>query len=1765
MRKVIFLSLLLLTASQIIEKPQSARESYQSFLAEHPFNNRARLSKEEWKNNPPQDRPDLAWEQNYIATMDPVLGRPAVERLEQVYQIVDQSNNQPIPGIPGSAASPWTERGPDNVGGRTRAIMWDPNASSGNKVWAGGVTGGLWYNNNITASSSAWVSVSNQWDNLAITAIAYDPNNSQIFYVGTGEGWGAGASRGAGIWKSTNGGTSWTQLSSTGSYHYINDLVVRNESGSSVVYAACRRNYFRGQWHGVNGLYRSVNGGTSWSQVLPNIPGTSSQYAAADIEIAADNRLWVGTQETSLGLSDQGGGRVLYSDNGTTWTVSRTVTNGERVELACAPSNSNYVYALTEIAGQAGEISRTTNKGSTWSTRSEPADVDNGIPNSDFTRGQAWYDLIMAVDPNDANTLVAGGINLFRSTDGANNWSQISKWSNNNNLAALNCSYVHADQHQVVFKPNSSSTVLFGTDGGVFYTTSLATAATSNVISARNKDYNVTQFYAGAIHPSAGSNYALAGAQDNGTQKFTAAGFGSTVRATGGDGAYCFIDQTNASYQITSYVYNNFWRSTNGGTSWGGRFQNDNSTGRFINPAEYDDNQGILYSARTSSTVNRVTGIRTSPSISSISISGMSSMASHLRVSPYTTTSTTLYLGTEGGDLFKVTNANTSPSSSNIGSSSFPNGHISCVELGASENELLVTFSNYGVTSIWYSSNGGTSWQNKEGNLPDMPVRWALFNPNNRNEVILATEVGVWSTSNFNSSSPSWTASNSGLSRVRVDMLQIRDSDQMVIAATHGRGLFSSNGFGIPQVPVADFYADPEIACLNQTIQLSDSSTGNPSTWQWNITPSTFSYVSGTSSSSQHPQIQLSAAGPYTVSLTVANANGSDSLAKVSFLQGAGLGLPFIEDFEGSSNLFTVDNPDNSVTWALNTIGGSSPGNTAAGIDFYSYGATGQRDGLISPPLNFNNYSSVSLDFDYSYARYNSSYRDSMAIYISTDCGVTYQRIASYSSDPGVNFATAADQTASFSPSSVSDWCGNTLITNCPSINLNSYAGQSGVRIKFEAINGYGNNLYLDNINISGTQTSNVPSANFAANDSNVCAGSVVSFSDLSTNLPSSWTWSISPATFSYSGGTSSSSQNPQVQFNGSGLYNVTLTATNSSGTSTEIKNGFIQVEANLNPTVQISANASSWCSGQNAIFTASPTEGGSSPSYQWKVNGSNIGTNSATFSSSSLAQGDAISVVMTSSSPCLNSTTATSNIINASITTTVLPTVSISTATTTICAGSNASFSANISNGGSAPTYQWKVNGNNVGTNSNSYSSSALANGDQVSLEVISNATCASTNPGVSNTLNMQVNLNLNPAVQISANASSWCSGQNAIFTASPTAGGSSPSYQWKVNGSNVGTNSATFSSSSLAQGDAVSAVMTSSGPCLNSTTATSNTINATITAPVLPTVSISTASTTLCAGSNASFSANISNGGGAPTYQWKVNGNNVGTNSNSYSSSTLANGDQVSLEVISNATCASTSPGVSNTLNMVVRPLPVITTMSPPFAPLCLGDSLVLSATVNNNGISGSLTAWSGPGVQNGVFYASLAGAGSHSLSIGYLYANQPDCPVNASFQISVNALTKPTISRSGLTLNCNQAGLNYLWLLNGSAAPGINNQQTYSLQINGSYSVETSNTICSLESDPEDIIDMSIESLKAEWQWLVYPNPSQDIIQISLTNPGQSEMEIFLYDARGSLLYSSRRSLNGMEVLESFSVKNFAAGIYHLKVQIGDLAFHDQIRKE
>lgn len=873
MRKILPLSILgiFLFANSSLEKKNS-REAFADFVNQHPFNSK-RIAPDDLNQIPKKDRPDLAWEQNFIMTMDPALGRPAPERLKAVYGAVKQNTKAKV-SIPGAAQYPWVERGPNNVGGRTRAIMFDPNDATNKKAWAGGVTGGLWYNNDITNPNSQWVSQNDFWDNLSITAIVYDPTNTNTFYIGTGEGWGSSVSggRGAGIWKSTDGGLTFSQLSASNSFYFVNDLMVRDENGTGVLYVGVRGVYYVSTTHGVaaEGLQRSTNGGTSFTQVLPNVPGETFNFAVADIDIASDNRLWIGTINSGNFGTDRGGGRILYSDNGTTWTTAYTNSIGERVRLAAAPSDSDYVYAIIEEFNAVGEIIRTTDRGTTWNNLNEPDDDDPGISSTDFSRGQAWVHLALTVHPTNKNTVFAGSVDLFKTTDGGTNWDQISHW-----YGGFGHPYVHADNHIVLFRPGSNNEALFGNDGGVHYSTNLN--ASSPTFTDLNNGYNITQFYSCAIHPDAGTDYFLAGSQDNGSHQFNNAGINSTIEVTGGDGAYCFIDQTDPDYQITSYVYNSYWLSSDGGSTFFNSLQSDFSTGRFINPSDYDDNQDALFSARNNSSINRITNISTNPSVSDFTVSGLGATASHLKVSPYTTASTTLFVGTGSGDLFKITNANgASPNSVSIGSNSFPSGYISCVDIGTNENELLVTFSNYGVNSVWYTNNGGTSWASKEANLPDMPVRWCLFNPLNYQEVILATEVGVWATTDITASTVSWTASASGLANVRVDMLQVRDSDYEVVASTYGRGLFSSNGFTSSLSPVASFASSQVNICASDTIVFSDSSLYNPSSWNWTFSPNTVSFVNGTSSSSQNPEIVFNATGSYQVILDAINANGSN-------------------------------------------------------------------------------------------------------------------------------------------------------------------------------------------------------------------------------------------------------------------------------------------------------------------------------------------------------------------------------------------------------------------------------------------------------------------------------------------------------------------------------------------------------------------------------------------------------------------------------------------------------------------------------------------------------------------------------------------------------------------------------------------------------------------------------------------------------------------------------------------------------------------------
>ncbi|SHM54343.1 gliding motility-associated C-terminal domain-containing protein [Mucilaginibacter sp. OK098] len=361
-------------------------------------------------------------------------------------------------------------------------------------------------------------------------------------------------------------------------------------------------------------------------------------------------------------------------------------------------------------------------------------------------------------------------------------------------------------------------------------------------------------------------------------------------------------------------------------------------------------------------------------------------------------------------------------------------------------------------------------------------------------------------------------------------------------------------------------------------------------------------------------------------------------------------------------------------------------------------------------------------------------------------------------------------------------------------------------------------------------------------------------------------------------------------------------------------------------PSVTIAASGNNICAGTSVTFTATPVNEGPSPVYQWKLNGANTGTNSVTFSNSTLVNGDKVSCVMTSSAACGTPTGVTSNSITMSINPNLAASVNIAAPVNNICAGTMVMFTATPANGGATPVYQWLVNGVNAGTNSATFSSSNFANGDNVSCIMTSNAGCATPAGATSNIVIMSVNPYVAPSVSIAASNNNICPGTQVIFTATPVNGGVAPAYQWLLNGNNTGTNSDTFTSSTFANGDIVSCVITSNAACITTATATSNSISVNVNLPVAPLVTITASANNICAGIPVTFTATPTNGGATPIYQWLLNDNNTGTNSDTFTSDALADGDIVSCRLTSNANCAVPVTVISNGITMNIHPLPVV-----------------------------------------------------------------------------------------------------------------------------------------------------------------------------------------------------------------------------------------------
>ncbi|MCS6916940.1 MAG: hypothetical protein RMK52_09575 [Chitinophagales bacterium] len=633
--------------------------------------------------------------------------------------------------------------------------------------------------------NAEWQLINDFFPTLAISKIVYDPNQPHTFYFCTGEGWyGLGMVAGSGVWKSTDAGASWFHLPSTAipAFSYCQDIDVHPVTGHIYVSTL------------YGGLQRSTDGGNTWQRVL-NPPGTLNK-GICDLEITQNGNLFAAT-----GIFTNGA--IYYSATGDSGTWTK-ITGGFpqsgifRVELATAPSNDNVVYAVAcnnttyAIKG----IYKTVDKGASWEELPLPGGIDTA-----FARFQAWYNLVLAVDPEDEHHVVGGGLHLWRSRDGGYTWQRLSHGKRD----SAGYQYVHVDQHAIVFR--SRDTVYFGNDGGIWKCDNFQDSLPH--IYERNFGYRVTQYYAGAIHPAAGHQTVIGGTQDNGSNMVWMPGIAPVHWLTNWDGGYCAINQNNPNIMFTTKNSNGVFRYKQGG--WNEKpdtLTNKlllNSDLLFINPIALDPaNPEILYQISDkglwrlfpASTAGAGQWVQASKPMAAQSAIGVSYNEPH-----------TVYVGRAlGGNIYRLDRADTTHANSGYRNcdpkeqlpSGTVNASVYCNHIFVDPDDaqhVLVAYTNYGIKNIWETHNAKADtpvWVSHDGDLPDLPVFWIQLHPLNKKVCYIGTELGVFYTNELNGDQTIWMPCNNGLAHVRVTQLVLRPSDLTMLATTYGRGFYLS-------------------------------------------------------------------------------------------------------------------------------------------------------------------------------------------------------------------------------------------------------------------------------------------------------------------------------------------------------------------------------------------------------------------------------------------------------------------------------------------------------------------------------------------------------------------------------------------------------------------------------------------------------------------------------------------------------------------------------------------------------------------------------------------------------------------------------------------------------------------------------------------------------------------------------------------------------------------------------------------------------------
>lgn len=671
------------------------------------------------------------------------------------------------------AGDEWVELGPTNVSGRSCALVTDPKNPL--ILYMGAAGGGVWKSINQGVS---WTPIGDSMESLAVNALAMDPNNSKVLYAGTGEGYfNIDAIEGFGIYKSTDGGSTWQHLINTAGWTHVNRIAV-DPSNSNNVLATIQ----------YGGIERSTDGGNTWNSVHWAQDGEGLQFCAANpsqvvatvLDYDFTNSRWFLSVMTS-------------ADSGATWTAANGAmgyTAGfGRFEATYLPGSSSTVYVSANCSGGPN------NDGYLWKSTDGGTNFTRVTTTNEGTTAD-WYRNDIWIDPTDTNRIIVAGVPVWGSTNGGTSFNVIGE-------GYIQTAQPHPDSHHFAPVSNyngTTNTALFvTTDGGTYVAPDIATASSSQGWTNLDQTSRTTQFYAIAANGTA--NEVVGGTQDNGTLAIYVGNPAASL-TYGGDGGYVAIDPSNANYVFGEYVDLQVFRSTSGAFSSNateiinGLTDAQDGDANFIAPMIMDpNNPEILYGGgaslwRCSNAEGAI------PSWTSVLGSIGGDLISAIAVAPEN--SNHIYVGYNNGTVAMTTNGlDASPSWSVI---SGPNNSVSplpnrmCTRIvvdPTTDDTVYATFGGFTTDNIWKSTDGGTTWNAITGTgssvLPQVPIRALAIDPQSPSTLYIGTEIGIFSTADGGTT---WSVTSDGPNNACVYDLEYMSGTENLFAGTHGRGIW---------------------------------------------------------------------------------------------------------------------------------------------------------------------------------------------------------------------------------------------------------------------------------------------------------------------------------------------------------------------------------------------------------------------------------------------------------------------------------------------------------------------------------------------------------------------------------------------------------------------------------------------------------------------------------------------------------------------------------------------------------------------------------------------------------------------------------------------------------------------------------------------------------------------------------------------------------------------------------------------------------------